>query len=148
MISVDTNLLLYAYSTRAPEHTAARTFLTELNSRDDIALSEFILAEFYLHLRNPAVLARPLSAIQAVSVIDAYRRHPRWRILGYPPDSLDAHNTLWTIAAQPGFARRSLFDARTAIALLRQGVTEFATCNLKDFQDLGFARVWNPLHER
>jgi len=26
-----------------------------------------------------------------------------------------------------------------------QGVTEFATVNTKDFEGLGFRRVWNPL---
>jgi len=34
---------------------------------------------------------------------------------------------------------------RTAFTLLRQGVKEFATANVKDFEDLGFAHVWNPL---
>jgi len=29
--------------------------------------------------------------------------------------------------------------------MLQQGVTEFATLNVKDFQGLGFQRVWNPL---
>jgi len=26
-----------------------------------------------------------------------------------------------------------------------QGVTEFATVNVNDFEGLGFQRVWNPL---
>ncbi len=37
------------------------------------------------------------------------------------------------------------FCQRAVHTLLQQGVTEFATVNLKDFQDLGFERVWNPL---
>lgn len=145
MISIDTNLLLYAYSVAAPEHAAARAFLCNLGADDNVALSEFILAELYLHLRNPAVLAQPLDAPAAVAVVQSYRRHPRWRILGYPFDSLAAHEALWTHAARPDFARRRLFDARTAIALRHNGVTEFATANVKDFEDFGFARVWNPL---
>ena len=28
-----------------------------------------------------------------------------------------------------------------------QGVTEFATVNVKDFDGLGFRKVWNPLTE-
>jgi toxin-antitoxin system PIN domain toxin len=147
MISFDTNLLLYAYSTHAPEHAAARSFLQKLATRDDIALSEFILAEFYLHLRNPAVLARPLDAPAATAVIRHYRQHPRWRILGFPADSLAAHEALWSRAAAARFPRRRLFDARTAIALRQQGVTEFATANVRDFADFGFHRVWNPLVE-
>lgn len=40
---------------------------------------------------------------------------------------------------------RRLYDARTALTLTAQGVTEFATANPKDFVGLGFRRVWNPL---
>ena len=34
---------------------------------------------------------------------------------------------------------------RTALALQAFGVTEFATGNIKDFEGLGFAKVWNPI---
>ncbi len=34
---------------------------------------------------------------------------------------------------------------RTALALQAFGVTEFATANIKDFEGLGFAKVWNPI---
>jgi len=43
-----------------------------------MALSEFVLTEFYLLLRNPAVLAHRLTAPEAVGVIQSYRQHPRW----------------------------------------------------------------------
>ncbi len=65
--------------------------------------------------------------------------------MGYPADSLASHETLREHAATPQFARRRLFDTRTAVALRHQGVTEFATANVKDFQGFGFTRVWNPL---
>jgi hypothetical protein len=35
--------------------------------------------------------------------------------------------------------------ARLALVLQTFGVTEFATVNCKDFEGLGFSRVWNPL---
>ena len=95
MIALDTNLLLYAYSTAAPEHAAAHGFLSQLSRREDVVLSE-----------------------------------PR-----------RAH------AGTEQFARRRLFDARTAVSHRQHGVTEFATANVKDFQDVGFSRVWNPLLE-
>ena len=31
--------------------------------------------------------------------------------------------------------------------MIAQGVTEFATMNVKDFEGLGFRKVWNPLTE-
>lgn len=112
---------------------------------ENIGISEFILAEFYGLLRNPAVLKYPLSAQEAVQVVQIYRSHPRWRLIGFPTESRSLHDTLWQKARARDFAFRRLYDARTALTLIHHGVTEFATVNLKDFTGLGFHRVWNPL---
>lgn len=145
MISIDANILLYSYCQDSPHHQRAVDFLSELSPREDVALSEFVLSEFYLLLRNPAVLERPLAPGAAVAVISAFRDHPRWKVLGFPPRSLEIHDALWRQAASTGFARRRIYDARTALCLVAFGVTDFATLNLKDFQGFGFRRVWNPL---
>lgn len=145
MLSLDTNLLLYSYSEASPHHFAAKRFILSLSDREDVALSEFILTEFYLLLRNPAVLAEPLSAPEAVSVIQSYRQHPRWKVLGFPPLSRELHTDLWQRAATPGIDRRRLYDTRTALALRAFGVTTFATANVKDFEGFGFSKVWNPI---
>ena len=54
-------------------------------------------------------------------------------------------SAVWQDAAATGFARRRIIDVRLACTLLAHGVTDFATVNERDFQGLGFARVWNPL---
>jgi predicted nucleic acid-binding protein len=145
MISIDANILLYSYAADSPFHTSAKSFLEELSDREDVALSEFILTEFYLLLRNPAVLQNPLDASAASAVIANYRKHPHWRTLGFPPRSRELHDELWKQAGTRDFARRRIYDTRTALSLTAFGVTDFATLNLKDFQDFGFKRVWNPL---
>ena len=145
MRSIDTNLLLYCYSETSPQHAAAKAFVAETSGRNDVALSEFVLTEFYLLLRNPAVLEKPLSATQAVTVVQSYRQHPRWKTLGFPPTSREIHAELWRHAAKPSFARRRIYDTRTALSLRAFGVTDFATANPKDFQAYGFTKVWNPL---
>ena len=145
MTSLDANLLLYCYSQTSPFHQRAREFLEGLALRDDVAISEFVLVEFYTLLRNPAVLVNPLDAAEAVEVVEVYRRHPHWMLLGFDPDSVGLHNELWSIAGKHGFARRRIYDARLALSLRHLGVTEFATANVKDFESFGFARVWNPL---
>jgi uncharacterized protein len=147
MIAIDANILLYAYVQAALEHARASAFLKQLAGDDAVAVSEFTLAELYLLLRNPAVLKRPLSAKAATQVVQAYRDHPRWRIPGFPPSSRLLHDQLWALAGTAKFARRRLFDVRTALTLIACGVDAFATANLKDFQDLGFKKVWNPLEE-
>lgn len=145
MISIDANILLYSFCPESPAHAGALRFLEKISHRDDVALSEFVLAEFYLHLRNPAVLLKPLTAVQAAEVISSYRKHPRWKTLGFPPRSRELHDELWQRAGSKDFARRRIYDSRIALSLIAFGVTDFATLNLKDFQGFGFRRVWNPL---
>ena len=147
MLSIDANILLYAYSEAAPEHDRALEFITAQSKNTIVALSEFVLAEFYLLLRNPAVLKNPLSAEHAVQVIQRYRQHPVWKTLGFPPTSREVHTDLWQQAATPGIARRRIYDTRAALCLRAFGVTEFATANVKDFDGYGFKKVWNPIHQ-
>ena len=146
MMSLDTNLLLFAFDQDCPAHKPALAFVQALHDEDQVTISEFTLLEFYRLLRNPVVLERPLSAPAAVEIIQAYRGHPRWRVAGFPDSgSTRLHDALWRTAAVPGFAYRRVYDARLALTLRHHGVTEFATSNVKDFQGFGFARVWNPL---
>ena len=145
MISLDTNILLPAVETRGADHQKASAFLESLQEREDVAISEFVLLELYNLLRHQAVLAQPLSAARAAAVCEAFREHPRWQVLGSPPESRVFHDAFWPRLRKQSFARRRAFDWRTALSLLQQGVTEFATVNTKDFIGFGFARVWNPL---
>jgi uncharacterized protein len=145
MLSLDTNILFYALNSDAPQHARALKFLESLQSNEDVALSELMLAELYRLLRNPVVVSQPMDARGATAVIQQFRRHPRWRLLGFPPESRALHDRLWEIAGKRDFAYRRLYDARMALMLLQHGVTQFATVNTKDFTGLGFERVWNPL---
>lgn len=146
MLSIDTNILFHAYAQDRPEHTAALAWLQSLQTREDVMISELVLVEFYRLLRSPAVVRQPLSAAEARDVVMVYRRHPRWRLTGYSPESPSLHDELWKIMGRSGRAYRSIYDTRLALTLKQWGVNEFATCNVKDFQNLGFNRVWNPLH--
>lgn len=92
-------------------------------------------------LRNPAVVGRPLGAKAATAVCQAYRDHPRWRLVENAP----VMEQVWHLAKGEAFARRRIIDARLARTLQHHGVTELATVNTRDFTGLGFARVWNPL---
>jgi toxin-antitoxin system PIN domain toxin len=145
MISIDTNVLLPAVEADNVQHKKAAAFLDSLHGRDDVIISEFVLLELYVLLRNPAVLAKPLDGAKASAVCEAFRRHPRWQLVGFTPDSRTFHDELWPRLRAKQFARRRAYDWRMALTLLRHGVREFATVNVKDFEGLGFARVWDPL---
>jgi toxin-antitoxin system PIN domain toxin len=145
MLSIDSNILLYAVNSASPWHESAHAWLTSIQRNEDVAISEFILAEFYGLLRNSAVLKHPLSAVEAVEIIQAYRTHPRWRLIGFPAVSRPLHDALWQKACAKDFAFRKIYDTRSALTMTAQGVTDLATVNMKDFQGLGFRKVWNPL---
>ncbi len=145
MLSIDTNILLHAVNEDSPSHEAAYAWMTSIQGDEEVAVSEFILAELYGLLRNGAVLKHPLSAEEAVEVIQAYRHHPQWRLIGFPTESRPVHDSLWNKARAKNFAFRRLYDTRSALTLMAQGVTDFATVNVKDFEGVGFRRVWNPL---
>jgi hypothetical protein len=145
MISIDTNILFAAIDADHALHSKASAFIDSFQDRDDVVISEFMLLELYSLLRNPVVLTKPLSASAAVDVCEAFRQHPKWQVIGFPPDSRSFHDQFWPRLRGRDFARRRAYDWRAGLSLIQQGVTEFATVNLRDFQGFGFERVWNPL---
>ena len=54
MLSIDTNLLFHAFNVGSPSHKTAYAWLTTIPQEEAVAISEFILAELYGLLRNPA----------------------------------------------------------------------------------------------
>ncbi|MFI5777455.1 TA system VapC family ribonuclease toxin [Nocardia sp. NPDC051570] len=141
MLSIDTNVLLYAQNQDCAEHETAVAFLSECGTRDDVAICELVLLELYQLLRNPAVVSRPLGGPDAAEVCAVFRRNRRWALIENAP----VMNEVWKIAAKPGVARWRLFDARLALTLRHHGIDELATRNIKDFKGFGFSRVWDPI---
>src|SRR5690606_29148401 len=117
----DTNLLIYARVAGSPAHQRGSEFLSHLWNRSDVVIAELVLVEFYLALRNPAILSPPLDATAAVAQCDHLRKHPRWRLV----ENADIMEDVWTKVAQSGFARRRIIDVRLALTLRAHGVTEF-----------------------
>lgn len=142
MISIDTNILLYAQNQDCAENARALEFLTECAAGDDVAICELVLLELYQLMRNPAVLQRPLDAPTAAAVCQVYRSNPRWALIENAP----VMGKVWTVAAQPKVARRRLFDARLAFTLRHHGVGRLATRNVKDFDGFGL-EAWDPIAE-
>lgn len=139
MLSIDTDLLVYAQNTRSLQHEAARAFVTHCRDRE-IVICELVLVELYLVLRSAAIVSRPLGATEAAAVCARYRNNARWRLVECAP----VMGAVWQRAGGAGFARRKIIDARLALTLLHHGVTEFATANTRHFEEFGFSRVWNP----
>lgn len=141
MLSIDTNILLYAQNEDCPEHRPARAFIEECGSRDDVAICDLVLVDLYQLLRNRAVLNFPLNAPDAAAVCLKWRENPRWAVIENAP----IMDKIWVIAQRPDISRRAIFDARIALTLRHHGITEFATRNTRDFEGYGFSHLINPV---
>jgi toxin-antitoxin system PIN domain toxin len=139
--SFDTNIAVYACNDGCPEQERAVKFLESLALRHDVAVSEFMLVELYLKLRNAKIFPEPMSAAEAAAVCQSFRSNANWELIGDGPNM----DEVWKQAAKKDFAIRRIVDLRLGLSLLQRGVTEFATVNVKDFEKIGFHRVWNPL---
>lgn len=144
MQSADTNIFIHYHDAASPWHDKALDYMESIATDRGFCVCSYMLVELYNQLRNQALFAKPHSAKKAAEVCMTYKSNPHWAYVDYMPKIDDA---LWTLAAKPNVARRKIYDARMAITLLRSGVTEFATANVRDFKGLGFQRVWNPLEE-
>jgi toxin-antitoxin system PIN domain toxin len=143
MISFDTNILLYSLNPQSKWHGAAVQFLEQSLAEDRVVMTDYVLVELYNLLRNPAVMKKPLSAAKAAALVGQYLKFPTVTRAENAPIMDEA----WKLAARSGFPRRRIFDVRLGLTLLHHGVTRFATANVKDFEGLGFQKVWNPLAE-
>jgi predicted nucleic acid-binding protein len=143
MIGIDTNLLLHSLNPGSARHEAAVQFLRQHFGVPSIrvALTDYVLVELYVHLRNPVVMAKPLSPAAAKNLVTSYLKIPNVMRIENAP----VMDQVWSLAGTRDFARRRIFDARLALTLRHAGMTQFATPNVKDFQCWGFERVWNPL---
>ena len=143
IIGIDTNILLYALNPLSAWHRGAVEFLNQHfgSSTTRVAITDYVLMELYVLLRNPAVMAEPLSAKAARDLVVSYWTIPNVMRLENAP----IMDQVWAMAGNRDYPRRQVFDARLGLTLRHGGVTHFATANVKDFKGLGFEKVWNPL---
>ena len=140
MISIDTNILFKAAVPVAENHAQAREFIDSLQNKN-VMICELVLSELYILLRNPIVTKQNLPVAKVMEIINALRNHPTWALVENAPVMAE----VWKLAATENFARRRLYDIRLGLTLRHHGVKEFATINTKDFEGLGFDKVFNPL---
>jgi len=143
ILGIDTNLLLYSLNPASVWHEGAERFLKQHfgGASNRIVMADYVLTELYVLLRNPAVMARPLSAKGARDLVVSYWKIPNVMRLENAP----VMDEVWAMAGNKDFPRRQVFDARLGMTLRHGGVTHFATTNGKDFKGLGFEKLWNPL---
>lgn len=141
MTSFDTNIVVHAANADSPHNSAARDFLGETAARRDVVVAELMLVEVFLKLCNQRIFRHPMSAAEAGRYCQALRNNRNWRLV----EVAGVMDEVWPRTQGRGFAFRRIIDLRLGLTLRHFGVEDFATTNPKDFRNLGFRRVWNPL---
>ena len=143
MKSLDTNILLYAINRDCAEYQVCREVVDQaLAEPDSWIVADQVWFELYRLLRNPAILQKPLTSEQAVACSQWYRESSGWLQCAWEPALMKELYPFWKNSA---FPPRNIFDLKLAITLKSHGVKGFYTRNTKDFTDLDFFTLYNPL---
>ncbi len=141
MMSFDTNLVVHSANSDSSLHKKARKFLEETAANRDVVIAELMLVEVFLKLCNQRIFRDPMKPAEAGRYCQTLRSNRNWLLVEGAP----VMEEVWKWTDQRNFAFRRVIDIRLGLTLRHHGVTEFATTNPKDFQGLGFSKVWNPL---
>lgn len=130
---VDTNVLLYAISSRADEASKAERAVTLLNERD-LAVSVQVLQEFYVQATRPSRSPR-LGHDEAVAFIGTFFRFPVQETTASLLRSALAAKSRWQI---------NYWDAAIVEAARALGCRTLYSEDLRHGQDFDGVRVVNP----
>lgn len=143
MNSLDTNILIYAANTAAPEHAKALAVVDAmLANPGEWIIADQVLWEFYKALRHPKILQKPRTAGQAAAQIRFLREQSGVACCTYETGHF---GDVLKMIEKPRFAYQCTHDAVLSVALRRNGVKVFYTRNEKDFLDSGLPQIVNPI---
>lgn len=141
MILPDLNLLVYAYNSDAPDHSAARFWWESvLSDTRPVALPWAVSLGFLRLMTSRAILVDPLTAPEAIDHIRRWLARPQVRILQPGPGHLDLLDEL---AKQAGKAGALTTDIHLAALAVEHGVELHS--NDGDFGRFPGLRWTNPL---
>ena len=143
MNSLDTNILVYAANEDCEEHEKANQLVNEaLSSPREWIIAEQVLFEYYKALRHPRILSKPLGAKAAAGQIRFLRETSGFMLCCY---ELTLWNELVDTLSKRDFPYQRTHDLILGLTLLRNGVKTFYSRNTKDFIEIGFERLVNPI---
>ena len=126
---VDTNVLIYALDTVAPQHTAALALLDA--AREDAAtlfVTSQILCEFYAVVTNPRRVARPRDAAEALTVLSEILAF--LHVLPIPAGTIDR---LLDLLRRRPVTGSDVFDLQIVATMQANDVQRIYTFNTADF---------------
>lgn len=138
---LDLNLLLYAVNRDSPSHVAAKAWLEDQMAGDEaIAIPWVVLLGFFRLTTSHRILPRPLTADQALSVVDGWLALPG--VVALTPG--EEHWTiLRALLRASGTAGNLTTDAHLATLAIEHGCELCSTDG--DFARFAGLRWVNPL---
>ena len=141
MIAVDSNLLIYAYNTSAPEHDRARRWLATVLSGDIPVLLPWSSIHAFLRVTtNTRVFDPAFFSEEAAIVVDQWLQRSHVRILAAGPRYWSILRELLT---KHEVRRDLVIDAHLAALAIEHDATVYTTD--RDFARFTGLRVINPL---
>jgi toxin-antitoxin system PIN domain toxin len=136
-VVLDTNVLVYATNSAAPQHAAARRLHDRALAGDvPVCLTTQILFEYFAVVTHEGQLTRLVSPADALADLDALRS--AFPLLSVPPD-LDGR--VVDLLRRTGFSGRNVFDVQLAATMLANGVHRIATYDSRFAKIPGIAVV-------
>jgi toxin-antitoxin system PIN domain toxin len=138
---IDLNLLLYAVNRDSAKHAAAKAWLEQtLSAAERVAMPWVVLLGFIRVATDPSVLRRPLSADDALAVVDSWLSQAQVIPL-YPGE--DHWSILRSLLTDAGTAGNLTTDAHLAALAIEHGAELCSTDS--DFARFRTLRWVNPL---
>jgi toxin-antitoxin system PIN domain toxin len=137
---IDTNVLLYSVDRSVPQHAGAVRILDGLLRGDEtVGVPMVVVLGFLRIATNPRLYSEPLSADQALSVIDDLLAHPRVAVVN-PGD--DHWMVLRELISTAGVAGNLTTDAHIAALAIERGAA--VVSHDSDFSRFKGLRWENP----
>ena len=122
-VVLDTNVLVYAMNSAAPQHAAARRLHDRaLAGEVRACLTTQILFEYFAAVTHEGQVTRLLSPADALADLDALRS--AFELL---PAPADIDQRVVGLLRQTGFSGRRVFDVQIAATMLANDVRSIAT---------------------
>lgn len=103
MYVIDTNVLIYAVNTTAPQHRAARGWLSStLAVGETVGFPWVSVLGFVRLTTNPRIMPRPITAAEALAAVEAWLAPPNAVLLEPGPRHLSVLRGLLTDAGTAG----------------------------------------------
>jgi uncharacterized protein len=117
---IDTNVLLSSVNQAATQHRLAKSLLEKIFSEDDVGMSWNALLGFLRISTKQGIVPEPLTAMQALAVLDTWLTHPSCQILEPTP----AHaGILGRLLLGAGTAGNLVSDAHLAALAIEHQAT-------------------------